>query len=82
MNPCSRIDAKPRVSSVSVDLGGSGTCRGLTPDESTHLGAGWVSVSETYQAAQQSPLDALEQLNEAAQALYAAKRMKRPRNER
>jgi hypothetical protein len=59
-----------------------GDLRGLTPEESAHLEAGWVRVRDAYQAAQQHLLDALECLNEAAQAYYAAKKMKKPRNER
>ena len=56
--------------------------RGLTPEESAHLEAGWVKVRDAYQAAQNCLLRALEHLNDAAQALYAAKRMKKPRVER
>lgn len=56
--------------------------RGLTPEESAQLEAGWAKVRDDYAAAQQHLLDALERLNDAAQALYAAKRMKKPRNER
>ena len=59
-----------------------GDLRGLTPEESAHLEAGWIRVRDAYQAAQNCLLEALEHLNEAAQALYAAKRMKRPRDER
>jgi hypothetical protein len=59
-----------------------GDLRGLTPEESAHLEAGWVRVRDAYQAAQNCLLQALEHLNDAAQALYAAKRMKKPRDER
>ncbi len=59
-----------------------GDLRGLTPEESAHLEEGWAKVRDEYQAAQQCLLDALEHINQAAQAYYAAKRMKKPRNER
>jgi hypothetical protein len=53
--------------------------RGLTPEESTHLKEGWAKVRDAYAAAQQSLLDALDHLNDASQALYEARRLKKPR---
>jgi hypothetical protein len=59
------LQAEERRQAIAGDL------RGLTPEESAHLEAGWAKVRDADQAAQQHLLDALECLNDAAQALYA-----------
>ena len=74
--------ALPAVTRIAIFPSCVGDLRGLTPEESGHLEAGWAKVRDEYQAAQQCLLEALEHLNEAAQAYYAAKKMKKPRNER
>ena len=55
-----------------------GDLRGFTP-EGAPIEEGWAKFRDAYAAAQRSLFGALDHLNNASQALYAAMRMKKPR---